>query len=302
MTMTMPMAAQTLSFELQPPRQPKRAPKFWHTAAELAALQPDFFTITYGAGGHGRNKTAEVASGVLAETGIPVVAHLTAVGATIEGLTALVRQLLAVGVRQFLALRGDPPANLPDWQPGPDEVGSAIELIGLIRRVARDVATGIGGAGQPTRIGVATFPDGNHHAGTTPGQELARLVAKQAAGADFAITQVLFDADGYLRYLAAARAAGVTIPIIPGILPITGFGPLDRAKAMAGVEPPPALLADLTAETAAARYHNGIRYTARLASQVIAGGAPGLHFFTFNKAAPTKEVLNLELARNIACH
>jgi len=287
----------TVSFELMPPRRPDAAPKFWETARRLVAVHPDFISVTYGAAGGDRQTARSVVSTLLDGTPVLPVAHLTCVGASREDVSAVIDDFLDAGVRTFLALRGDPPRDQPDWMPARGAVESSIELVHLLREVeerrcAQDSSTALRGAARPLTIAVATFTDGNPAAGTTREQEVARLLEKQEAGAGFAITQLFYEADSYTEFVAQARAAGVTIPILAGLLPTTEPRRLRRVEELTGVVPPQRLLAELDAlPDPEAQHAHGIAYSVELAQRVLDAGAPGLHVYTFNKYRPALDLL-----------
>lgn len=319
----------TISFELQPPRNPDRAPQFWATAKRLVTYRPDFISVTYGAGGHDHNTTQDVVVELLNGTAVEPMAHLTCIRASREDITGLVNSMLGAGTRAFLALRGDPPNGERKWQTMPNGINSAIDLIKIVRKIeqeraATDASFALRASLHPLVIAVAAFPGGNKSSGTTQEQEIQRLLEKQEAGANFAITQLLFDAQLYFDFVAAAREAGVTMPIIAGIVPVTGLGQLDKISSITKISPPPELVAALIGESdnfaefvdyaplgggtlfganmhgaetgpeeydAVRQYQVGIEYTTKLASELLAGGAPGLHLFTFNQAAPSLDVL-----------
>ncbi|MCB7135873.1 methylenetetrahydrofolate reductase [Cellulosimicrobium marinum] len=282
-------ARPTVSFELMPPRRPDAAPKFWETARRLVATQPDFLSVTYGAAGNDRGTSLDVMGRLLHGTPVHAIAHLTCVGASREDVQEVISDFLDAGVRSFLALRGDPPKDQPDWRPAPDGVGSSIELVALLREVeaarcAANPSLALRGAARPLTIAVATFPDGNRDAGTTRTQEVHRLLEKQQAGASFAITQLFYDASSYTDFVAEARAAGVTIPILAGLLPTTEPRRLRRVEELMGVRAPQHLLDALDAlPDPQAQHAYGIAYTVDLAQRVLDAGAPGLHVYTFNK-------------------
>ncbi|MBD8078439.1 methylenetetrahydrofolate reductase [Cellulosimicrobium arenosum] len=272
-----------------PPRRPQAAPKFWETARQLVAVQPDFLSVTYGAAGNDRETALTVIGRLLQGTPVHAIAHLTCVGASREVVEDVVADFLDAGVRSFLALRGDPPKDDPDWSPAEDGVGSSIELVALLREVeaarcAANPSLALRGAARPLTIAVATFPDGNRDAGTTRTQEVHRLLEKQRAGADFAITQLFYEASSYVDFVAEARAAGVTIPILAGLIPMTDPARLLRVETLTGVPAPRALVEALEAEPDPERRHAlGTRHGVALAQQVLDAGAPGLHIYTFNK-------------------
>ena len=199
----------TVSFELMPPRRPNAAPNFWETAQRLVAARPDFVSVTYGAAGGDRATAREVLATLLRGTPELPVAHLTCVGASREDVSEVIEEFLEAGVRSFLALRGDPPRDEPDWRPPADGVRSSVDLVRLLRQVderrcAADVSTALRSAARPLAIAVATFPDGNPGAGTTREQEVRRLLEKQEAGASFAITQFFYRADSYTGFVESS--------------------------------------------------------------------------------------------------
>nr|WP_242496433.1 methylenetetrahydrofolate reductase [Xylanimonas protaetiae] len=191
----------------------------------------------------------------------------------------------------------DPPKDQPDWRPPADGVHSADELVRLLRevesaRAAADPSSALRGAAHPLSIAVATFPDGNPGAGTTRAQEVQRLLEKQASGASFAITQLFYEASSYTEFVAAARAAGVTIPILAGLLPTTEPRRLRRVEELTGVVAPRHLLEALEAlPDPEAQHAYGIARSVELAQAVLDAGAPGLHVYTFNKHRPALDLL-----------
>jgi methylenetetrahydrofolate reductase (NADPH) len=199
--------------------------------------------------------------------------------------------------------RGDPPRDEPDWNPPSDGVRSSVDLVRLLRQVdarrcAADASTALRAATRPLTIAVATFPDGNPGAGTTREQEVRRLLEKQEAGASFAITQFFYRAESYTGFVEAARAAGVTIPILAGILPTTEARRLRRVQELTGVVAPPELLRELDRFTGPdgavdpeAQHEHGIGFSATLAREVLDAGAPGVHVYTFNKHRPALDLL-----------
>jgi methylenetetrahydrofolate reductase (NADPH) len=287
----------TVSFELMPPRNPAAAPNFWETVRRLVAVRPDFVSVTYGAGGGDRATSRQVIETLLADTNVLPIAHLTCVGASREDVSEVIDDFLASGVRAFLALRGDPPQDQPDWRPAPGGLSSSIELVRLLHDLdaapaAHDASSALRGAARPLSIAVATFLDGNPAARTTRAQEVARLADKERAGANFAITQMFYAPSSYSDFVAEARAAGVTIPILAGIFPATDPARLRRLEELTGVVPPADLLAALDAlPDPQAQHEYGIAHTAGVARAVLDAGAPGLHINTFNKAQPALDLL-----------
>lgn len=289
-------ARPTVSFELMPPRNPDAAPKFWATARALLAARPDFVSVTYGAAGTDRATTRQVVQTIARDTPVLPIAHLTCVAATREHVTEVVREFLDAGIRSFLALRGDPPLDQPDWTPSPGGVNSSEDLIRLLQQVeavrcGESPASALRGAARPLTIAVAAFPGGNRAAGTTPAQEVERLLVKQEAGATFAITQLFYEASTYVDFVDRARAAGVSIPILAGVLPTTEPRRLHRVAELTGVPAPARLTAELEALPEAERHAHGMRASIALARAVLDAGAPGLHVYTFNNAAPALDLL-----------
>ncbi|MBD7920255.1 methylenetetrahydrofolate reductase [Cellulomonas sp. Sa3CUA2] len=288
----------TVSFELFPPRNPDAAPRLWATVRKLETVEPDFVSVTYGASGRTRQTTRALVRRLLRETSLNPIAHLTCVGTSRDEVTAIVEEFLDEGVRSFLALRGDPPAGEPDWRPHPDGVDTAAELVELLRdiekrRCGRSAAQAVRARVRPLSVAVAAFPRGNHATGGTRAQDVQALLAKQEAGADFAISQVFFDAEAYLGLVAEAREAGVTIPIVPGIIPTTDPARLARVQELTGVPVPDRLL-DLLGATddPAERHRRGTRAGVDLVNRVLDGGAPGVHVYTFNKHEAALDLLD----------
>ena len=230
----------TLSFEVMPPRKENLIKPFWDTVQRLLSVTPDFLSVTYGAAGQDRHSARDVVRSLVQDSPVQPIAHLTCVGTTATEVGEVVSDYLDAGVRTFLALRGDPPVGRPDWQPAPGGVSSATELVTLIRsieaaRCAQYPGAALRAAFKPLTIAVAAFPAGNPAAGTSPNQEVERLLVKQSAGASFAITQLFWETDTYVNFLEKARSNGVTIPIVPGILPPTDIKRVNRMTELTGV-------------------------------------------------------------------
>lgn len=291
------------SFELYPPRSTASTQALHRTIGHLAAAGPEFLSVTYGAGGSTGGRSLEVLRHIRAHTAVEPLAHLTCVGNTYEGATRLIREFLDAGILSFLALRGDPPAGHAEGEPFLGDLESAAQLVQLIDRVQAERAPyeespvpGLPGAARvaPRRrasIAVAAFPNG-HPRSAYRTQHVEALLAKQAAGATFAITQLFFHPDHYLAFVERARRAGVTIPILPGIMPITSPARLARVLELTGEELPGELAVALEIEpTAEGRRQVGVEWAARLASDVVAGGAPGVHLYAFNQHDTVLDVL-----------
>jgi methylenetetrahydrofolate reductase (NADPH) len=288
------------SFELYPPRSPAAAESLQRALTELVASGPDFISVTYGANGASRDVSLDVLRQLLRETNIEPMAHFTAVGSSFAEASQLVREFLDAGVRSFLALRGDPPEGVPEHELVLGDFGSASELVQLIHAVQTErepfrthEVPGFPGAkrlgsGRKVTIAVAAFPNG-HPRSRSRAQDLDTLLAKEAAGANLAITQLFFEADDYLGFVQDARAAGVTMPILPGIMPVLSEKRLHRILELSGEAMPTRLLEDLRASDDPASV--GIAQAAGLARDVLAGGAPGIHLYTFNRSEAPLAVL-----------
>lgn len=277
----------TVSFELFPPRTPEGEATLWPAVAKLATASPDFVSVTYGASGSTRTSSRAVVRRLITETKLVPVAHLTCVKASRAEVTTVIDEFLDEGVRDFLALRGDPPTGVTDWQPQPDGLRYASDLVAHIVGVA-------GRRGLPAdriSVGVAAFP-ALHAAPGGRQQALDVLAAKQAAGADFALTQVFFDPEHYLALVDDARNAGITIPIVPGVIPLTTPRRARRLAELTGVALPAGLVSRLErAEDDTAQYRAGIAAARELAEEILEGGAPGLHVYTFNKHTAALDLL-----------
>jgi len=292
------------SFELYPPKSKAASTALCHTIDRLAAAEPEFISVTYGANGSSRTSSLDVLRYILGATGVDPMAHLTCVGSSAAEASRLIREFLDAGVRSFLALRGDPPQGAQEGEPFLGDLGSAGELVQLIHRVQaervpyREVAIpGLPGASavkterEKVRIAVAAFPNGHPRSRSTS-QDIDTLLAKQAAGANLAITQLFFHADHYLSFIQRAREAGVDFPILPGIMPVTSPNRLRRILELSGEDEPADLSIQLQVEpTEQGQREIGITTAAALASELIAGGAPGLHLYAFNQHETVLAVL-----------
>ena len=278
----------SVSFELYPPRTEAGDAALWRSVERLTEVRPDFWSVTYGASGSNRETSRGVVRRLLADPAPPV-AHLTCIGATRAELLGVAAALVSDGVRDFLALRGDPPAD-GSWVPRAGGVNRAFELVALLRGIEPLI-------GERISVGAAATPEavrGAEAAELDPQRcgDLLALNAKQAAGADYAVSQVFFDARSYVRYLEVARAAGVTIPVLPGVVPLSDPARLRRLEAVSGVPVPPALLAVLDREAdEAGRRAAGRTLGAELVAAVLEAGAPGVHVYTFNQHEAALDLL-----------
>jgi len=298
-----PTGAVPFSFELYPPRSASSEVALHRTIAELAAAGPRFISVTYGAGGSTGGQSLDLLTHIRDTTDVEPLAHLTCVGNTYAGAAALIREFLDADIRSFLALRGDPPAGVGHDEVDLGDLESSAQLVQLIDRVQAERAPYTEGAipGHPgatrvesrprVHIAVAAFPNG-HPRSRHPREHIDALLAKEAAGATLAITQLFFHPDDYLAFVDRARAAGVGIPILPGIMPITTPGRLRRVLELTGEELPAELAIALEIEpTAEGQREIGVAYAARLARAVVDGGAPGLHLYAFNNHETVLAVL-----------
>jgi methylenetetrahydrofolate reductase (NADPH) len=275
------------SFEFFPPKTPVGESNLYTALSDLRPLDPSFVSVTYGAGGSTREKTIEIVKRINERYGLEAMAHFTCVGATVPQLRATLDEMLAAGIDNVLALRGDPPAGQEDWVKTDGGLEYSHELVALIR------------AEYPFAIGAACFPETHIHA-VSPEADLAYLAQKVAAGADFLITQLFFDNALYLDFVARARANGIDVPIIPGVMPITHAGQVERMAKMCGASIPGGLARELQArgEDAEAVLDFGVAYATLQCAELLAAGAPGIHFYTLNRSPATRAILSaLKLAR-----
>jgi methylenetetrahydrofolate reductase (NADPH) len=276
----------TISLEFMPPKTAEDATRIWQTVRKLESLHPDFVSVTYGAGGSTRDNTITVAQRIVADTTMLPVVHLTAVNHSVRDLRSTVGRLADAGVVNVLAVRGDPPGDVAGpWVAHPEGVSYASELVELLRE-AGDFC-----------VGVAAFPY-KHPRSATIEDDTRHFVAKCQAGADYAITQMFFDADDYLRLRDRVAAAGCATPIIAALMPVTTMNTIGRSEQLSGAPFPPALAAkfDAVAQDPAAVRALGIEQAILLAQRLLTEGVPGLHFITFNYAKAVREVV-AELSR-----
>ncbi len=268
------------SFEVYPARTPDAAAALHVSVRHLADAGPRFISVTFGAGGSTGGRSLELLRRIRETTDVEPLAHLTCVGHSTERAEALVREFLDAGIDRFLALRGDPPAGLGEDDAFLGELTRAADLVRLIRRVRAE--HGIhDGPGAPD-LAVAAFPNG-HPRSRHARDDIDALLEKQAAGATFAITQVVFRADDHLSFADRARAAGVHIPIVPGVMPVTSPARLRRVLELTGECEPADLALELElAPDDESRREAGIAHAARLARELVGGGASGIHLYAFN--------------------
>ncbi len=275
------------SFEFFPPKTSEGEANLYEAVAQLQPLHPAYVSVTYGAGGSTRGKTLEIVSRIREEHDLEAMAHFTCVDATEDELRATLDEMAERGLHNVLALRGDPPGGAEEWTKTEGGLEYSSELVGLIRR-DYDFA-----------VAAACFPETHIHA-TSPEDDLRHLKEKVDAGASFLITQLFFDNAVYFDFVARARAIGIDVPIIAGVLPITNIAQLERITSMCGATLPAGLMAELElrrdAPDAVADF--GVAYATLQCAELLAGGAPGIHFYTLNRSHATRAILSaLKLAR-----
>ncbi|MCX8526713.1 MAG: methylenetetrahydrofolate reductase [NAD(P)H] [Candidatus Nanopelagicales bacterium] len=270
----------SFSFELFPPKTDDGEQALWETVRALQSLEPTFVSVTYGAGGSTQDRTVRITGEIARETSLRPVGHLTCVGAGRAELRDVIAQYAAEGVHTILALRGDPPQGPgTPWTAHPDGLDNATDLVDLIASMG------------DFSIGVAAFPEG-HPESPSRQHDAQVLRMKQDAGADFAITQLFFRVEDYLRLRDLAAAAGCTMPIVPGIMPVTNVAQIERFATMSGAAFPDVLAQRFRAvdgdNDAVAEL--GVEVATRMCEVLLDAGAPGLHFYTLNRSRSTMAV------------
>ncbi len=265
-----------ISFEFFPPKSEAGFDSLFRAIAELKELSPSYVSVTWGAGGSTRRKTVELTARIQDEIGITAMSHLSCVGSTADELAATLAQLRGLGIENVLALGGDPP---PDYVPPPGGLRFANELVSLVR------------SRFDFCVGAACYPE-THPRAPSAESDLAMLVQKVRAGTDFLITQLFFDNVDYLEFVTRARAAGVTVPIVPGIMPIVSGASIRRMTALCGARIPVELgrALDRAGEDDEATLEVGVEWATEQCRELLARGAPGLHFYTLNRSSATRRI------------
>ena len=273
----------TFSFEFFPPKTDEGERNLGRALAELSRMEPTFVSVTYGAGGSTtqKRKTVDIVSSIKAEHGLEAMAHFTCVGQTVGELREMLDVMRDAGIQNVLALRGDPPPGQSEWTATEGGLEYSRELIELIRE-EYDFA-----------IGAACFPEVHIHA-TSAEADLRYCKEKVDAGARFLITQLFFDNATYWDFVARAREIGIDVPIIPGIMPITNFDQIRRFTSMCGATIPDGLMRELglRADQPDAVLDFGVAYATLQCADLLANGAPGIHFYTLNRSTATRAILS----------
>jgi methylenetetrahydrofolate reductase (NADPH) len=272
------------SFEFFPPKTEEGVTSLFRTVEALRPLGPAYVCVTYGAGGSTRARTVELVKKLKHEIEVEAMAHLTCVGSSRDELASVLDELHAAGIRNVMALRGDPPRGEAAFRPHPDGFAHASDLVAFVRA-------------QPKRwdfcIGAAAYPEG-HVETRDLARDLVHLKTKVDAGVDFLVTQLFFDNPRYFGFVERARTAGVTVPILPGIMPIQSVEQIERMTKMCGASLPRVLAAamDVRREDAEAARDLGLSFATLQCADLLRRGAPGIHFYTLNRSPSTRAILS----------
>ncbi len=271
------------SFEFFPPKTDEGVRQLFATVEALRPLGPAFVSVTHGAGGSARARTVDLVTRLKRETEVEAVAHVTCAGASRDEIAAVLDEAAAAGIHNVLALRGDPPKGERVFTPHPQGFRYASELVDFVRS-------------QPGRwpfcLGAAAYPEG-HVETRDLGRDLRNLQVKVEAGVDFLVTQLFFDNGFYFRFLERARAAGIEVPVLPGVMPMTNVEQIERFTAMCGASIPPPLRAamEVRRDHAEAALQLGVAYAGLQCADLLRRGAPGIHFYTLNRSPSTRAIL-----------
>jgi methylenetetrahydrofolate reductase (NADPH) len=268
------------SFEFFPPKTDEGLVNLRTALDDLKDDCPDYVSVTYGAGGSTRERTVEIVKSIKQDYGIEAMAHLSLVGNSVDGLRAVLDEIQAAGIDNVLALRGDPPAGETEWIAHPDGLEYSVELIELIQR------------DYDFCVGAACFPE-VHPEAASPEEDLRYLKRKVDAGATFLITQLFFDNRDYFEFVDQARAIGIEVPIIPGIWPVTNYAQIKRIAELCQSRFPDRFERELEErkDDIDAVAGLGVAYAALQCVELLAKGAPGIHFYTLNKSPATRAIL-----------
>ncbi len=279
------------SFEFFPPKTDAGMANLEKAIRDLAELNPAYVSVTYGAGGSTREKTVSLVTRIQNELGICAMAHFTCVGSGKTDMGQVLDRLVDAGIENIIALRGDPPAGSDVFVQPPDGFAHAAELVAFIRSRF----------GARVCLAAAGYPEGHVECRDLEA-DIAHLAAKARAGADFLITQLFFDNRHYFAFVKRARAAGITVPIVPGLMPIGNLAQIERFTKMCGATIPPALFAELDRcrNDPAAVAALGVAHATAQAVELLRAGAPGIHFYTLNQSPASRVVLTALRAADLA--
>ena len=271
------------SFEFFPPKSDEGERQLFSTVEALRPLGPAFVSVTYGTGGSTRARTVELVTRLKRETEVESVAHVTCAGAPREEIASVLDEVAAAGIQNVLALRGDPPRGERTFTPHPHGFRYASELVAFIRSQPRR---------WPFCVGAAAYPEG-HVETRDLGQDLRNLKVKVEAGVDFLVTQLFFENGHFFRFVERAQAAGIAVPMLPGIMPMTSVEQIERFIAMCGASIPPALRAamEVRRDEPEAVLQLGVAYAGLQCADLLRRGAPGVHFYTLNRSPSTRAIL-----------
>jgi methylenetetrahydrofolate reductase (NADPH) len=278
----------SFSVEFFPPKTEEGRESLFETVAVLRELEPDFFSVTYGAGGATREGTLETTRAIRDDYGVEAMAHLSCVGETAESLREIIDRIADAGIENILALRGDPPRGQTDFVQPEGGLGNAAELAGLISETHPELS-----------IGGSCFPEVHPEADSLEA-DIAYLKTKVDNGAGFLISQLFFDNSSYFDFLPAARAAGIDVPIIPGIMPMTAYKQIARISELCEAKIPEPLAEAMEAAGGDERveFELGVAYAAQQCADLLRRGAPGIHFYALNRWPATRAILSaLQVAR-----
>jgi methylenetetrahydrofolate reductase (NADPH) len=270
-----------LSFELFPPKSAEAEAELFQHLADLMAFEPAYVTCTYGAGGSTRAKTLDVVTRVKEQYGCPVASHLTCVGSTVDALREYLNDAQRRGVENIVALRGDPPRGEATFRPVPGGLRYANELVALVRREFPELG-----------IAVAGYPE-THQEAPSPEADLENLCRKVAAGADVVITQLFYDNADFFDFRRRCQQAGIQVPVVPGVLPVTSLAQIRRITTLCKARLPEQLVTELEAcgDDVQRQFDVGVDYAIAQVQQLLDAGVPGLHFYVLNKSPATCRVL-----------
>ncbi len=270
----------SFSFEFFPPKTDEDSAQLLKTAETLRALDPSYISVTWGAGGSTGRKTLDLVTGIKSKLGVETMAHLTCVGASRSEIDAVLAEIHSKNIENILALRGDPPKGQADFVPHPDGFRYADELVAHIRKRWNFC------------VAAAGYPEG-HPQTPDKKKDLENLKRKVDAGADFVVTQLFFDNGDYFDFVDRARKIGISVPIVPGLMPVTNVAQLKRFTAMCGARIPDVLSRAIepVQDDPEAVVRIGIEHGLKQAENLVAGGAPGIHFYTLNRSLSTSEIL-----------